>query len=111
MKVIMRDEIVRTFMDMIAPLSRHIRETYQFGSRCRDDWRPDSDYDILIVLEKKDREVISKLYDAVMDILLSTGRLISLKIFTLSEFNRLKSIPTPFMRNILTEGIKIGIGD
>jgi predicted nucleotidyltransferase len=104
----MKDEIVITFLDMISPLNKKIIEMYQFGSRCRDDWRPDSDYDILIVLEKKDRKIISKLYDAVIDILLSTGRLISLKIFTVSEFNRLKSIPTPFMRNVLTEGIKIG---
>ena len=107
----MRDEIVKTFIDMISPLSLYIKEIYQFGSRCREDWRPDSDYDIMIVLEKKDKEVIGKLYDAVMDILLSTGRLISLKIFTLSEFKRLKSIPTPFMRNVLKEGVKIGPSD
>lgn len=85
---------------------------YLFGSRCRDNWRPDSDYDILIVLEKKDRLIIDKLYEAVIEILISilisTGRLISLKIFTVSEFNRLKSIPTPFMHNVMTEGIKIG---
>lgn len=84
---------------------------YLFGSRCRDDWRPDSDYDILIVLRKKNRAVVSRLYDAVIDILLERGRLISLKIFLSSEFNRLKSIPTPFMRNIMEEGIKIGIND
>ncbi len=107
----MKDEIVSTFISVISPLSYHIKEIYQFGSRCRQDWRPDSDYDILIVLEKKDREVISKLYDAVINILLSTGKLISLKIFTQTEFNRLKSIPTPFIRNVLKEGIKIGQSD
>ncbi len=106
---IMDDRIVKNFLDIISPLmEQHIKEIYLFGSRCRDDWRPDSDYDILILLEKKDRPIIDKLYDAVMDILLSTGRLISLKIFTVSEFNRLKSIPTPFINNVLREGIKIG---
>jgi predicted nucleotidyltransferase len=106
---IMNDDVVSTFLNAIAVLNHHIAEIYQFGSRCRDDWRPDSDYDILIVLNRKDREVIDKLYDAVMDVLLSTGRLISLKIFSLSEFNRLKAIPTPFMQNVLREGKKIGI--
>ena len=106
----MGDEIITSFLKIIEPLRHHIREIYQFGSRCRDDWRPDSDYDVLIVLEKKDREIINRLYDAVIDILISTGRLISLKIFSLSEFNRLKSIPTPFMDNVLKEGIKIGHG-
>lgn len=105
------DKIIIGFLDLISPFKKDIKEMYLFGSRCRDDWRPDSDYDILILLEKKDRTIIDKLYDAVMDILLSTGRLISLKIFTVSEFNRLKSIPTPFVNNVLREGIKIGSHD
>lgn len=103
------DTVIERFLTALSPLKENIREIYLFGSRCRDDWRPDSDYDILIALDKKDREFISGLYDAVMDILLDTGRLISLKIFTLAEFNRLKSVPTPFMHNVVTEGIRLGI--
>ncbi len=102
------DLIVERFLSLILPLGENIKEVYLFGSRCRDDWRPDSDYDILIVVDRKDREFIGRLYDAVMDILLDTGRLISLKIFIASEFNRLKSIPTPFMRSVIKEGIKLG---
>ncbi len=102
------DKIVRKFLTMISPFRKEIKEVYLFGSRCRDDWKPDSDYDILIVLEKKDRKIISELYDAVLEILLNTGRLISLKIFSLSEFNRLKSIPTPFVHNVISEGINLG---
>ena len=105
----MNDKIVEQFLELIHPLKENIEEIYLFGSRCRDDWRPDSDYDILIVLEKKDRVIIDGLYDAVIDILLSTTKLVSLKIFTSSEFNRLKSIPTPFMNNVITKGIKLGI--
>ena len=105
----MNDKIVNQFLELIQPCIADIEEIYLFGSRCRDDWRPDSDYDILIVLEKKDRVIIDRLYDAVMDILLSTTKLVSLKIFTSSEFNRLKSIPTPFMNNVITKGIKLGI--
>lgn len=104
----MKDVVIERFLDMISPFIDDIKEIYLFGSRCRDDCRPDSDYDILIVLERKDRIIIDKLYDAVMEILLSTNRLLSLKIFTTSEFNRLKSIPTPFMSNVLQEGIKLG---
>ena len=103
------DKIIEEFMRLISPfMKQDITAIYLFGSRCRGDWRPDSDYDILIVLEKKDRVIIDRLYDVVMEILLSTGRLISLKIFITSEFNRLKSIPTPFMSNVLREGIKLG---
>ncbi len=102
------DRIVKKFLKQVAPFGKNIKEIYLFGSRCRDDWKPSSDYDILVVLENKNREIISKLYDAVLDILLTTGRLVSLKIFSLSEFNRLRAIPTPFMANIMSEGIRLG---
>lgn len=102
------DAIINKFLDLILPVSEKVKEMYLFGSRCRDNWRPDSDYDVLVVLERKDRETIDKLYDAVMDILLDNGRLVSLKIFTVSEFNRLRAIPTHFASNVMKEGIKIG---
>jgi len=103
-----QDEVIGMFLDRISPLRGEIEQIYLFGSRSRGDWRPDSDYDLLIVLERKDRRIVDGLYDGVMDVLLSTGRLISLKIFTRSEFDRLRSIPTPFMQNLMREGIKIG---
>lgn len=105
------DPVVERFLSSVSPLMEEIEEIYLFGSRCREDWRPDSDYDLLIVVRKKDREMIDKLYDAVMDVLLESGRLISLKIFTRSEFHRLRSIPTPFMQNVMREGIKLGSHD
>jgi predicted nucleotidyltransferase len=104
----MREKVIDSFLDLISPLREQIEGMYLFGSRSRDDWRPDSDYDILIVLKKKDKEIVGRLYDAVMEVLLATGRLISLKLFTVSEFNRLKSIPTPFMASIMREGIRLG---
>jgi len=105
------DDITEKFVLLTATVRDHIKEMYLFGSRCREDWRPDSDYDIMIVMDKKDRAVVSRLYDAVLDILLETGRLISLKIFSEAEFQRLKAIPTPFMQNVLGEGIKLGTGN
>lgn len=105
----MEDKIVSEFVAKISAHRGQITHMYLFGSRSRDDWRPDSDYDILIVLKKKETGIIDSLYDAVMDILLSTGRLVSLKIFSEEEFDRLKSIPTPFVTNALMEGREVGI--
>ncbi len=79
-----------------------------FGSRVRDDWRPDSDYDILVVLPRKDREVKSRLYDTVVDVLCETGCLVSLKVLDQATYDRLGAIPTPFMANVMREGIAIG---
>ena len=49
----MNDEIINKFLEGIDPVREKVKFMYLFGSRTRDDWKPDSDYDILIVLEKK----------------------------------------------------------
>ncbi len=106
----MNNKIVERFLNLIAPDKGRIKYIYLFGSRARNDWKPDSDYDIFIVVDKRDGEIVDRFYDAVMEILLDTGALISLKIFSLSEFHRLKNLKTPFINNILKEGKKLGFG-
>jgi predicted nucleotidyltransferase len=105
------DQILNQFRTLISPLRGQIKKMYLFGSRSRDDWRPDSDYDVLIVLEKRETWIADRLYDAVIDLLLSSGKLISLKIFNVAEFERLRSIPTPFMKKVVEEGINIGFNN
>lgn len=105
----MKDSILAKFIREISDVRDKIERVYLFGSRARGNERPDSDYDLLVVVaenfSKVDKDV---LYDIVMDILLATGRLISLKIFKEGEFKRLKQMQTPFMRHISKEGIQIG---
>jgi predicted nucleotidyltransferase len=52
-KRLYNDDVIERFVTIISPLQNDIKEMYLFGSRSRDDWRPDSDYDILIVVDKK----------------------------------------------------------
>ncbi len=103
------DSILKKFLGGIRAVSPKIKKIYLFGSRARGTERPDSDYDLLLVVEEgfslADRE---QLYDTVMDVLLDTGRLVSLKIFKESVFKKLSGIPTPFMGNVLKEGILLG---
>ena len=100
----MTDEILSKFRKGLSPVKSQIKKMILFGSRARGDFRPDSDYDLLLVVSKKDQELTTMLYNNVMDILLSTGKLLSLKIFKEEEFTRLAGIPTPFMSRILKEG-------
>ncbi|MBM4289051.1 MAG: nucleotidyltransferase domain-containing protein [Deltaproteobacteria bacterium] len=102
-------DVIHRFLTLLAEtgVRDHIREIYLFGSRCRDDWRPDSDYDLLIVLDHRDQHLEDMLYEAVMDVLLETGRLISLKIFELLEFHRLRSLPSPFIQSVMTQGVNL----
>lgn len=93
-------------------LESDIDKMYLFGSRAKGTERPDSDYDLLLVVNfDKTSEVIKfkdKVYNIVMDILLNTGHVVSLKVFKKYEFKRLCRMGTPFTKNILKEGIKIG---
>ena len=79
------------------------------SARARGTERPDSDYDLLLVV-REDFSLAEKdsLYDQVIDILLETGRLISLKIFKQKEFQRLRDLNTPFLSRVLKEGVKVG---
>lgn len=102
------EKVLSKFLASIKSLRPKIKAIYLFGSRARKDFRPDSDYDLLVVTEKKDLELKDKLFASVMDTLLGTGKYISLKVFPLDKFNRLSAIPTLFMEKVLKEGIKIG---
>lgn len=103
------DAVIQRFLEKIGPVKKKIEAAYLFGSRARGAERPDSDYDLLLVvgqdfsLSEKDA-----LYEQVMDILLETGRLVSLKIFKQGEFQRLRDLNTPFLSRVLEEGIKVG---
>ncbi len=102
------DPPLQTFLQKINPIRPKIQELYLFGSRARGDEKPYSDYDLLLVVEKREPRMLDTLYDAVTDVLTSTGRVISLKIFPRDEYRRLSSIPTPFMKRFLSERISLG---
>jgi len=93
----------------VKSLKNKIKIIYLFGSRARRDERPDSDYDLRLVMTDdfslRDK---SRLYDCVISVLLETGKLVSLKIRKEKEFERLRRLETPFMQNVLKEGIRIG---
>lgn len=100
---------MQTYIKGVSPIRSKIQMIYLFGSRAKGTARPDSDYDLLLVVgndfERRDKDF---LYDQVMETLLNTGRLISLKLFKDREFQRLRDLNTPFLMHVLKEGISIG---
>ena len=84
---------------------------YLFGSRARGDWRPDSDFDILVIVPERRQALVDQLYDVVVEVQLETGSLISLKILTGKQYDRLAAIPTPFLANVKAEGVRLGFDD
>lgn len=102
------DPVLADFLARIEPVRPAIERLVLFGSRARGDHRADSDYDLLVVVTRRDAALLDALYEAVMDILLAHGRLVSLKVFEASEFSRLQKLGTPFVSGIAREGVPIG---
>lgn len=101
-------KIVGSFLGKIKSLRPGINSIYLFGSRARGLARPDSDYDLLLLVPRKDANMKAKLYDAAVDVFMESGADLSLKIIRKDDFERMASLGFPFAENILKEGIKIG---
>lgn len=83
-------------------------EIYLYGSRARGDNHPNSDWDILI-LSPRDKitfDYESELRDPILDIELDTGEVISILVYSKSDWSAKKSI-SPLFTNIVKEGRKI----
>ena len=102
------DPVIQTFLRRTTPIRARIEKMILFGSRARGDDRPYSDYDILVVVPEKERALVDALYEATMDVLYETQRLISLKIYRKADFEKFAALPTPFIRNVLSDGVILG---
>lgn len=97
--------IEKEFAEIVGKrFSAEVLKIILFGSRAKGVAAPGSDYDLLIILKRKDRKVIDGLYDEVMNFLEHYEVDISLKIYTENTFNKMMSLPTPFMAQIKKTG-------
>jgi predicted nucleotidyltransferase len=79
------DPVISRVADEMRKLyGARLKGLYLFGSRARGDHRPDSDYDIAVVLDRIDNEWNETLLlaDKAFDLLLDTGHFVSLKPMT-----------------------------
>ncbi|MBI4316937.1 MAG: nucleotidyltransferase domain-containing protein [Chloroflexi bacterium] len=78
-----------------------------FGSEARGDATPESDIDILVVLESDDPPVVAALRDAVYDVMWQHdfSRLISIVTFSRERFEEQKRKGFSFVKNLEREGI------
>ncbi len=103
--ILKKEEIETKFVKKVTSLfPLQIVKIIFFGSRAKGVPKPGSDYDFLIVLAEKNSKIVEEIYDVVTDFLIEYGADISLKIYRNDEFQRMMSIPTPFMASILGTG-------
>jgi len=79
---------------------------YLFGSRARGDFRPNSDWDLLILVDAKrvTNEIEDKFRDDLYDIELESGQIISTFIYT-KDYWESTLIYSPLYKNVNREGI------
>jgi Nucleotidyltransferase domain. len=83
-------------------------EAFLFGSRARGDNRPDSDWDILILIDNLDitNEIEDKFRDDLYNLELESGQIISTFIYS-KYYWKNKLIFSPLYKNVKKEGIRL----
>jgi predicted nucleotidyltransferase len=95
-------ENIRRLKRQLLPNDRMIL----FGSQARGDTRADSDWDLLLLLDKPKKEETDeeKVFEFVM-MGWEYGTYLSIKIYTTEQWEKGKSIP--IYKNVVREGIEI----
>ncbi|KKO19975.1 MAG: nucleotidyltransferase domain-containing protein [Candidatus Brocadia sp.] len=100
------DKIAREFANSVRKkLENHVKEIILFGSRARGDFTEGSDYDILIVVDKRDRQIQEIILDESAEIMDKYDALIGYIVCDEDEWEKKKKFPIGL--NILKEGIEI----
>jgi uncharacterized protein (UPF0332 family)/predicted nucleotidyltransferase len=92
---------------LLAALPDQVRDIILFGSKARGDGHPESDIDLLVVLENPTKEQTNTVYDITFDILFDRGVDLSAITFSQEEAMRKRELGTPLMHNVAEEGIVI----
>jgi len=100
------DKITEIFSQNIKKkLKSHIKNIYLYGSRARGDHNNGSDYDFLIVVDEKNRNIEDIITDETVVMLNDYDELISIIVYDEKEWDFKKYIPLG--KNILKEGIAV----
>lgn len=106
--VMPEDKILIKFIARLpGNVRNHVKSIVLFGSRAKNRHTMSSDYDLLVVLDRKSSDVVNGIYDVVVDFLVEHGADISLKIYSEADYNKKVAMGVPFMREIMKHGEKL----
>ncbi|MFO0793749.1 MAG: nucleotidyltransferase domain-containing protein [Candidatus Brocadiaceae bacterium] len=100
------DEISQEFATNVRKkLGNRVKEIILFGSRARGDFYEGSDYDILIVLHKREKDFQEMVLDESVEIMNKYYALIGFIVCDEKEWERKKRFPIGL--NIIKEGVEL----
>ena len=100
------DAIAQEYSEKVrAALGERIRDIILFGSRARGDNKEWSDYDVLVIVDNRDREIVKEIRKLAVQILDEHDRLVGNIIYDTEEWERKRQYSLG--RNIQREGIRI----
>lgn len=98
----------REVTDMIRERVHHSEPTAKvllFGSRARGDYRKDSDWDVMVLLQDDSTAGKWDIHEKLWDLSLDVEQMINPIVYRQSEWEK-KSF-TPFYKNVMRDGIEL----
>jgi predicted nucleotidyltransferase len=95
----------RLARDLRRRLGSELKEIRLFGSRARGTSTPSSDYDILVLLSRKDPGTVDALYDVALRLELRHRVDISFKVYREEDYRRKSALGTPFTRRVAESSV------
>jgi predicted nucleotidyltransferase len=100
------EDIIKAISEELSTDER-ILKIIIYGSRVRGDYRGNSDLDVLVFVNKKDKDIKDKIISTFYSYELKTDISFTITIFSLKELEFNEKLGSPFIKNVKKEGINI----
>jgi predicted nucleotidyltransferase len=105
-QAVMLDDVLVDFTSHLKKaLGNHLCELWLFGSRARGEARPDSDYDLLVVVDRDADALRDRLLDLQVDMLNRHDALVTTLLHTQDDWQRQQGYPLAM--NIAREAVRL----
>ena len=84
-----------------------VREVSLFGSILRDDFGPDSDVDVLVILREGERETKKEVRRLGHDLAVLSEAVPSIMVYTKAEWVERGQNGSPFYRAVMRDGVQV----
>ncbi len=98
------DAIVKTLVDHFHPT-----QVFLFGSRANGNARPESDYDLFLVIKNSEKSPVNRMQEANL-LLWKNKSKVDVFIYTEEEYNSWKNELNTIANTVLSEGKELQIG-